>query len=67
MQNGRLYKQEAGQWSYSSKECTVSGKATFPWGKAGVYQAGYLMSADRVILDWLIKGWIPGRTWNYDR
>ena len=42
---------EAGQGSYSSKECIVSGKVTFLWGKAVVSQADYLISADQVIPD----------------
>ena len=40
---------EAGQGSYSSKECIVSGKVTFLWGVAGFYQedAGADDSPDR--------------------
>lgn len=34
---------------------------SFLWEKAGVYQADYLTSADKVIPDWLVKGQISGR------
>lgn len=49
----------------SNKERIISGKAPFLWGRQGVCQAGDLTGADRVIPDWLIKGPIPGRVWNY--
>ena len=47
-----FYRQkEAGQGSYSSEEWIVSGKVTFLWGKAGGFQADYLMNTDQIIPD----------------
>lgn len=47
-----FYKQKrAGQGSYSSEKYIVSGKVTSIWGKAGVYQADGLTSANQIIPD----------------
>lgn len=55
---------EAGQGIYSSKKQIASGKITFIWEKPGVYQASYVASTDQVIPDWLVTGYIVGRSWN---
>ena len=45
----------------SNKEWTVASKVTFLLGRTGLFQADNLASADQVIPDVLLKGYIPGR------
>lgn len=64
-----FYRQkEVWQGSSSHKEWIVLGKVTFLWGKVGwawgSYQADDLTSANQIIPDGLVKGYIPGRGCN---
>ena len=54
------------RWKESilAKKQIASGKITFLWEKAGVYQASYVTRTDQVIPNRLIRGHISGRGQN---
>ena len=51
---------EAGHEIYSSTGWIVSGSVPFSGEKTGVCQADYCASANQVIPDWLVKGYVVG-------